>query len=156
MVIDIAERAAADPDYRLSTDDVIASDKIHGQIPSGTMVLLRSGWSARWPDARCYLGDDTKGDASNLHFPSFGAEAAELLVVERGVARLGVDTASTDYGQSRDFPVHRIAAEHNVIGLENLTHLNQLPAIGSEVIALPINIEGGSGAPVRVIALLPQ
>ena len=156
VVIDITSQTAANADYRLSVDDVIAFESVHGPIQPGTMVLLYSGWSTRWPDARRYLGDDTQGDASNLHFPSFGAEAAQLLVVGRRVTVLGVDTASIDYGQSRDFPVHRIAAEHHVIGLENLAHLDQLPPVGAEVIALPIKIEGGSGAPARVIARLPQ
>jgi kynurenine formamidase len=119
-------------------------------------VLLRTGYGSRWPDRKAYFGDDTPNDASQLHFPSFGAEAARLLVEERKVAVLGVDTASIDIGQSRDFQVHRIAAAKNVPGLENLAALDQLPPTGATVIALPMKIEGGSGGPVRVIALLPN
>jgi kynurenine formamidase len=119
------------------------------------MVLLRTGWSARWPDVLSYLGDDTPGDAGNLSFPSFGARAARLLVEERGVAVLGVDTASIDPGNSADFPVHRIAAARQVVGLENLANLQSLPATGVTVVALPMKIAGGSGGPVRVIAMLP-
>ena len=113
-------------------------------------------WSRFWPDAKLYLGDDTPGDASNLHFPSYGAEAARVLVEERGVALLGVDTASIDHGPSRDFIVHRIAAAKNVGGLENLTNLDQLPTTGFTVFALPMKIDGGSGGPVRVVALVPS
>jgi kynurenine formamidase len=125
-------------------------------IDAGSIVLLRTGWSARWPERKAYLGDDTPNDASNLHFPSFGVEAARLLVQERRVAALGADVASIDYGPSKDFMVHRIAAAADVPGLENLTNLNLLPPTGAIVIALPMKIEGGSGGPVRVVALFPK
>jgi len=156
VVIDISAQAANDPDYRLTRDDVLAFEQKHGRIQPGTIVLLRTGWSRFWPNRRAYLGDDTPGDASKLHFPSFGPEAARLLVSERRVAAIGVDAASTDYGASTDFMVHRIAAEANVPGFENLTNLDQLPAVGAFVIALPMKISQGSGAPLRAIALVPQ
>ena len=155
VVLDVAERAAADPDYRLSLADVKAWEKRHGTIPGGAIVLLRTGWSRRWPDRKRYLGDDTPGDASRLHFPSFGPEAAAYLVKERKAGALGVDTASIDPGNSQDFPVHRLAAEANVPGLENLTALEELPARGAWIVALPMKIAGGSGGPLRIIALLP-
>lgn len=155
-VIDVTARVAADRDYRATRDDVLQFEKVNGEIARGTIVLLRTGWSRHWPNAKAYLGDDTPGDASKLSFPSFGTEAARLLVEERGVAALGVDTASIDYGRSTDFRVHRIAAARNVIGLENLTTLDQLPARGALVIALPMKIEGGSGGPVRAVALIPK
>ncbi|MDH3512279.1 MAG: cyclase family protein [Gammaproteobacteria bacterium] len=156
VVIDISAKAAADRNYRLSAADVLAFEARHGRIAAGTIVLLRTGWSRHWPDAKAYLGDDTPGDASRLQFPSYGAEAAQLLVIERQVALLGVDTASIDYGKSTDFRVHRIAAAQNVGGLENLNNLDELPANGFVVMALPMKIEGGSGGPVRVVALVPQ
>ena len=79
-----------------------------------------------------------------------------MLVEQRQVALIGVDTASTDYGKSKDFLVHRIIAEANVPGLENLSNLDKLPPTGAFLIALPMKIEGGSGAPVRVVALIPD
>ncbi len=154
VVIDVSTQAALDRNYRLTIEDVLDFEKRHGVIPAGTAVVLRCGWSRHWPEKKAYLGDDTPGDASRLQFPSFGAEAARVLIAERGVALIGVDTASIDYGRSTDFPVHRIAAERNVPGLENLANLDKLPATGFTLIALPMKIEGGSGAPVRVIALL--
>jgi kynurenine formamidase len=155
VVIDVSPRAEANPDYRLSADDVLAFERQHGRIAAGTIVLLRTGWSRRWPDVKAYLGDDTPGDASKLRFPSYGEDAARLLVEERRAGTLGVDTASIDYGRSTDFVVHRLAAAQQVAGLENLTNLDQLPATGATVIALPIKIEGGSGGPVRVVAVVP-
>ena len=155
VVIDVVAEAAADRDYRLSRADVESWEREHGRIPAGAIVLLRTGWSERWPDRLRYLGDDTPGDASKLHFPAFGADAAELLVRERRVGALGLDTASLDHGPSRDFPVHRLAAAAEVPGLENLTGLAELPATGAWIVALPTKITGGSGAPLRAIALLP-
>ncbi len=154
IVIDVSKKAAADRNYRLSARDVRLFEDRHGRIKPGDIVLLRSGWSQYWPDAKSYLGDDTPGDASNLQFPSYGEDAARLLVEGRKVAILGVDTASIDFGKSQDFVVHRIAAARNISGLENLTNLHRLPATGSLVVALPMKIEGGSGGPVRVVALV--
>ncbi len=156
VVIDIGETAARNPDYALMPADVEAWEARHGRIPDGAIVLLRTGWSSRWPDRKAYLGDDTPGDASNLHFPSFGPEAAALLVDERHVRLVGVDTASVDPGPSKDFLVHRIVAAANVAGLENLTNLDRLPPTGAWVIALPMKIAAGSGGPARVVALLPR
>jgi len=154
VVIDVTAQAAADADYRLSTEDVTAFEAAHGTIPSGAIVLLRTGWSKFWPDRKAYFGDDTPGATSNLHFPSFGVDAATLLIEKRGVAALGLDTASIDYGPSSDFLVHREAGAHGIVGFENLKNLECLPATGAYVIALPMKIGGGSGAPLRAVALL--
>ncbi len=156
VVIDVTGQAAEDSDYRLTEERVRAFEEEHGAIPRNAFVLLRTGWSRHWPDKQAYLGDDTPGDASNLHFPSFGEAAARYLVQERGAAMLGVDTASIDYGQSTDFMVHRVAGEANVAGLENLINLEELPPTGAWVIALPMKIAGGSGGPVRAVAFVPK
>ena len=156
VVIDVSDKAAGNPDYRLTLDDVQSFEARYGRISSGAVVLMRTDWSKFWPDAKSYLGDDRPGDASRLHFPSFGADAARWLVEERQVALLGVDTASIDYGASRDFPVHRIAAAADVGGLENLRDLDQLPPVGFSVLALPMKIQGGSGGPARVVALVEK
>jgi kynurenine formamidase len=156
VVLDVSAKAAADSDYRLTLEDVLAWEKEHGKIPQGAIVLLRTGWGARWPDRKRYLGDDKPGDASNLHFPSYGAEAARTLVEQRKVGALGVDTASIDHGPSKDFIVHQIANGAHVPGLENIANLGEVPAAGAWVIALPMKIAGGSGGPVRVVALVPR
>jgi kynurenine formamidase len=155
-VIDVSDKAAHDRDYRLSVADVQAFERGHGRIPAGSIVLLRTGWDRKWPDRKAYMGDDTPGDASHLHFPSFGAEAARLLVEQRRVGAIGVDVASIDYGQSTDFEVHQIVAAHDVVGFENLRGLDALPPAGATVIALPMKIENGSGGPLRAVALVPR
>jgi kynurenine formamidase len=154
VVIDVSRQASSDPDYRLTAADVQAWEARNGRIPAGAIVLLRTGWSSRWPDRKRYFGDDKPGDTSNLHFPSYGKEAAELLVRERKVGALGVDTASIDHGPSQDFLVHQVAAAADVPGLENLADLDRLPETGAWILALPMKIAGGSGGPVRVVALL--
>ncbi len=154
VVIDVSAKAARDPDYRLAVSDVKEWEAAHGTIPEGAIVLLRTGWESRWPDRKRYFGDDTPNDASKLHFPSFGKEAAELLVAERKAAGLGLDTPSIDYGPSRDFVVHRLAAAAGVVGLENLVNLSALPETGAWIVALPMKIAGGSGGPLRAVALL--
>lgn len=156
VVIDIQSKTKKNPDYMLTVADIEDWEKQHGRIPANHIVLLNTGWSRFWPDAANYLGDASKGDASNLHFPSFGPDAAKVLVEERQAMMIGVDTASIDAGASADFMVHRISAKHNVSGLENLTNLDQLPPKGAFVIAFPMKIAGGSGSPVRVAALVPN
>ena len=155
VVIDVSAKAAADPDYRLSVADV-TDFEAGGRIGAGTIVLLRTGWSAHWGDRKAYFGDDTPNDASKLHFPGFGVEAAKLLVEERQVAALGIDSPSVDYGPSQDFPVHRVNAPRGVPNFENLAGLERLPARGAILFALPMKIEGGSGAPLRAVALVPN
>jgi kynurenine formamidase len=156
VVIDASRQSAADPDYRLTAADVRAWEARNGPVPSGAIVLLRTGWSARWPDRRRYLGDDTPGDASKLRFPSYGKDAAELLVRERKVGALGVDTASIDHGPSKDFIVHQIANGANVPGFENVANLGEVPETGAWIVALPMKIAGGSGGPLRIVALVPR
>src|SRR5215217_9771921 len=155
VVVDVSAKAAADPDYRLTLEDVRAWEAKHGPVGQGVIVLLRTGWGKRWPDRKRYLGDDKPGDASNLHFPSYGAEAARYLVEQRKVGAIGVDTASIDHGPSKDFIVHQIANGANVPGVENVANLEEVPETGAWVIALPMKIAGGSGGPVRIVALVP-
>jgi kynurenine formamidase len=153
-VVDITDRAAGDPDTLLTVADLEAFEARHGRIAPGTLVLVRTGWAARWPDRARYLGDDTPGDASKLHFPGVSAEAARLLVA-REIGAVGIDTASIDHGPSRDFIAHQILSAANVPIFENVASLADLPARGALVVALPMKIAGGSGGPLRIVAFLP-
>lgn len=155
VILDVTARTAANRDYRLAPSDIEAYEAIHGPIKPGAAVLVRTGWSKHWPDAKAYLGDDTPGDASNLSFPGFGAAAAKMLV-DRKAAIIGIDTASIDYGKSTDFAVHVVIAGANIPALENLTNLDGLPVAGAYLLAAPMKIGGGSGAPARVIAFVKK
>ncbi len=153
-VIDISASASKTRDYRATAQDLANWEKTNGAIPSGSMVLFRTGWSKYWPDRKQYMGSDVPGDVEHLHFPGISKEAAEILV-KRGVSGVGIDTASMDYGPSKDFIVHQVLNKADIFGLENIANMERLPAKGATLIALPIKIEDGSGGPVRIIAILP-
>lgn len=155
IVIDITTACAKQTDYRLSVDDIDLWEKRNGRIPDNAIVLIRTGWGKYWPDRKKYLGSDVPGDVANLHFPGISAEAAELLAKQRKIDGVGVDTASLDYGPSRDFIAHQILNGANLYGLENIARLERLPEKDALLIALPMKIKGGSGGPVRIIAVLP-
>ena len=157
VVIDVAAASAHNPDYLFTVNDITQWESAHTQIAPGTIVLVRTGWGKYWPDAKHYLGTDEHGAAAvaKLHFPGISEEAATLLV-SRKVAGVGISTASVDYGQSKDFKTHRVLYSHDVYGLENVANLEQLPATGTLLIALPMKIKSGTGAPVRIVAVLPE
>src|SRR5450432_2536081 len=150
VVIDVREESAKDADYRLTAERVEDWEKRHGRIPEGAIVVLRTGWASRWPDATKYRNQDGKG---KMHFPGFSAAAVKVLL-DRRVNGLGCDTLSVDYGASEDFAVHRLALGAGLYQLENLADLKDVPEAGAFVIVAPIKLEGGSGGPVRVFALV--
>jgi kynurenine formamidase len=155
-VIDVSAAAATQPDYQVSVADLEAWEKTHGSL-NGTIVLIRTDYSKRWPDAAKYLGTAERGETAvpKLHFPGLHPDAAKWLVANRTVKAVGIDTASIDYGQSTLYETHRVLYERNIPGLENLSNLDRLPARDATLIALPMKIKGGSGAPLRAIALVP-
>jgi kynurenine formamidase len=157
VVIDVTSQAAANADYEITVDDLTRWESQHGRIPSDAIVLLRTGFAARWPDAAAYLGTAERGEAAvaKLHFPGLHPDAARWIVAERPVKAIGIDTASIDYGQSTQFESHRILYEQNLPAFENVASLERLPPTGATVVALPMKIKGGSGAPLRIVALLP-
>lgn len=154
IVIDVSAAARSNPDYQAQAADIAAWERAHGRISAGTAVLVRTGWGRYWTDPKRYLGTDRPGDVAGLRFPGIGAEAAKALVA-RGVRAVGIDTPSIDYGRSKDFQTHRILYAANIYGLENIANLEKLPPRGATLMALPMKIAGGSGAPVRAVALLP-
>ncbi len=154
VVLDISALCAKDPDCLLVVSDIESWEQEHGAIPPGAIVLVRTGWGKFWPDRKKYLGDETPGETANLHFPGIAPAAARVLV-DRKVDGVGIDTASLDHGPSKDFFSHQVLGRARTYGLENVANLEQLPATGATVIALPMKIKGGSGAPARIIALLP-
>jgi kynurenine formamidase len=156
VVIDVAAACAADRDHAITRDDLDAWEREHGAIPNGAIVLLRTGFGAFWPDRVRYLGTAERGAGAvaKLRFPGLGADAAAWLVAQRGVRAVGIDTASIDRGTSTRFETHQVLAAANVPAFENLARLDALPARGFEVVALPMKIAGGSGAPLRAIAIV--
>jgi kynurenine formamidase len=157
IVVDVSAKARTNADYRIDTADLKAWESEHGQIPKGTIVLFRTGFASRWPDAKSYLGTDEKGSnaVAKLHFPGLHPDAARWLASERTIKAVGLDTASIDYGQSTLFESHRILFEKDIPAFENVAALDQLPITGVYIIALPMKIKGGSGGPLRIVAWVP-
>jgi kynurenine formamidase len=155
IVIDVSAQAATNPDYLVSVADFENWEKRNGRIPAGTIVLLRTGFGKFYPDRKKYLGTEERGAeaVAKLHFPGLDPAAARWITTNRSIKAIGLDTASIDYGQSTLFESHRTLFEKNIPAFENVANLDQLPVKGFTVIALPMKIKGGSGGPLRIIAV---
>jgi kynurenine formamidase len=156
--IDVAEQCAGNRDYRVAVLDFERWEAEHGRIPNQAIVLLNTGYARFWPNRKDYLGTELRGPVGvmALHFPGLHPEAAAWLVHKRHVKAVGIDTASIDYGQSTRFETHVALLSHNVPVFENLANLEDLPARGFDIIALPMKIAGGTGGPLRIVAVVPS
>jgi kynurenine formamidase len=148
-VIDIARRAATDPDAVVTVADLHAHERRHGRIEDRAAVLMYSGWGAKVTDADAYRGTDGTG---GLHFPGFSADACEWLIQRRRIRALGVDTLSIDPGSSVTFDTHTILNGAERYGIENLANLRRLPARGAQIMVGVIPFALGSGGPAKVLA----
>jgi len=157
--IDVSDKALDNPNYRITIEDFLKWEVAQGiQIPEGSIVLLETGFSSFYPDKIKYLGTDQRGDAAvtQLQFPGLHPDAAAWLIQNRSINAIGIDTASIDYGQSQYFESHVILLGENIPAFENLTNLQELPAQGFTIVALPMKIKDGSGGPLRIIALVSK
>lgn len=155
VVVDVAAKGTADRDYQVTDADFEAWEAQHGPMPQGAIVLIDTGSAQYYPDRDKYMGTSERGAGAvaKLHFPGIHPSGAHWLV-KRGIRAVGLDTPSIDYGQSKLFESHRILYEENISGFENITNLGKLPARGFQVIALPMKIAMGSGAPLRIVAFV--
>ena len=151
VIIDVSQKVQTNPDYQLSPEDVATWEKAHGQVPMGAVVMARTGWSRRWFSASDYRSADKSGV---MHFPGFSLLAAKFLIEARSAVGLGIDTLSIDYGPSQDFQVHQYSLSKGAYHLENVANLDSAPESGAIVVVAPMKIEGGSGGPVRILALV--
>ncbi len=157
VVVDVSEAAVSDADYLVSVNDLEAWESTHGRIPDQSILLVRTGWGARWPDRESYLGTGLAGEkaVSELHFPGIDPDAARWLAENRNIDAIGIDTASIDYGQSSLFETHRILLAENIPAFENVASLDRLPETGAFIVALPMKIGGGTGGPLRIVGVIP-
>jgi kynurenine formamidase len=157
IVVDVQAGADSSADYQIDVKALDAWERKHGAISAGAIVLFRTGWSRHWPDRARYLGTTRTGAGAvaELHFPGIDSAAAQRLV-ERRVKAVGIDTPSIDYGRTRTYPTHRGLFAANIPAFENVANLDQVPVKGSFVVALPMKIRGGSGGPLRIVAVVPR
>ncbi len=151
VVINVQDKVATHPDYRLSAQDVRAWEAKHGPIPAGALVILNTGWHKRIGEAKRYLNMDAN---QVMHFPGYGKESAELLL-KRDVVSLGIDTLSLDHGPSNDFPTHVVMLGANKYLIENMANLDALPPTGATVVIGVLPVQDGTQAQARVLAFLP-
>jgi kynurenine formamidase len=151
VVVDVRQDVAENADYQLQRTDIEAWEQTYGRIPDNAVILMFTGWDARWTNYERYKNTDAVG---GLHFPGFSPDVARMLVDERNIAGIGIDTLSVDYGQSKDFAVHLICHGKGKYHLENVANLGDLPPAGAILIIAPIKIENGTGGPTRILALV--
>ena len=150
VVLNVQSKAARNPDYRVGVDDIANWEQVHGHIPQGAVVMANTGWDSRWNSVKDYRNADAR---QIMHFPGYSTEGARFLLEGRTAIGLGIDTLSIDYGPSTNFPVHKYAQSHSLYQLENVANLAQAPEFGGTVVVAPSKLGGGSGAPVRILAL---
>ena len=153
VVINVTEQVKKQTDYAITVADIENFERKYRRLNQQDIVLF-TGWGKFWKNKKQYLGSDKLGDVEHLHFPGLSKQAANYLV-QRHIKGIGIDTASMDPGQSRNFWAHRIILGANLFGIENIAQLDLLPAVGAELIVAPMKITNGSGAPTRVLAFLP-
>jgi len=153
VVINVVEQANKNTDYEITKADIKNFEKKYRKLNKNDIVLFYTGWGKYWNNKKQYLGSDKLGDVKHLHFPGLSKQAAEYLVQSQ-IKGIGIDTASMDPGKSQDFWVHRIILGANLFGIENVAHLDLLPAVGGEIIVAPMKISNGSGGPTRVLGIL--
>jgi kynurenine formamidase len=151
-VIDCSRESATNADFILTVAVIQAWEAKHGRIPAGNWVFLRTDWSKKSGAAYANL------QADGAHTPGPDPDAVRFLVNERDVCGFGVETIGTDAGQAHSFtppyPAHFYMHGKGRYGLQCLANLDQLPPTGALIVSPPLKIKGGSGSPLRVLALV--
>ncbi len=150
-VLNVRAKAMHDPDYAVSVQDVAGWEQQHGEIPDGAVVMAYTGWEQYWGSQARYRNEQPDG---LTHYPGFALETAEFLVKTRRVVGLGIDTMSVDIGATTTYPVHQFTSRAGLYHLENVAALGLVPPAGATVVVAPVKLEAGSGAPVRLLALV--
>lgn len=152
ILMDVQAQAVTNPDYCLTISDILAWEQQHGTIPASHLVLLYTGWQAKWSDPPAFFNRDLDGQ---YHFPGFSGDATHFLLAERAIAGVGIDTHGVDPGWDSTFTTNQQVLAQNGIVLENLTNLDQLPATGTTLVIGILHLKNGSGSPASVLALVP-
>ena len=156
VVIDKSAESAEDPDYLLTAEDIRAFEEDHGPLPEGGWLLFRTGWDARAHDEAAFLNASSGRPRS----PGFDVECARWLAEESPLVGVGVETVGIDAGAAGEFdppfPVHYFLLGAGKYGVTQLANLATLPPTGALFIVAPLKLTGGTGSPVRALALVPR
>jgi len=155
VVFDVHEKAAANPDYALTLEDVKEWEKKHGPVPEGAFAAMRTDWSKRWPDAAAMRNADAAGTA---HYPGWSLEAMKYLFEERKITASGHEPTDTDPGVSTskgDYTCEAYVLGQDRYQIELLANLDRVPENGALVVVAFPKPFFGSGFPARVFAILP-
>ncbi|XP_077557801.1 isatin hydrolase-like isoform X2 [Haemaphysalis longicornis] len=148
--LDIRDRAAENPDYALTVDDILKWEKKHGKIPHGSLFLMQTGQSRFWPNRTAYMGIDENG---TRHYPCMTPEGATFLTTKRSLYGAGVDGSALDCYPVRT--VHRIMFQASLYLIQHLSDLSQVPPTGALAAVMPMKIAGAGAAPLRIVAIMP-
>ena len=152
VVIDARTQCAADADYQLTQQDVLAWESKNGQIAPGSFVVMFTGWEDKWNDPKAFINQDAKGD---LHFPGFAGATSKWLVTDRQIAGVGIDTHGVDPGSDTSYATNTEMANTHKIAIECMANLDQLPAKGATLVLAPLQLQDGSGSPMDIVAFVP-
>ncbi|MFV0350504.1 MAG: cyclase family protein [Halodesulfovibrio sp.] len=159
VVADFSDSAAVDALAVFQPEDLLRWEQKHGRVPAGALFCLHTGWGAKWNAPAVFLGlreEPAKGESANgMRFPAFSPEVTRLLVDERNVAGLGIDTHGVDSPADETFAVNRCALGAGRLVLECLANLDALPPVGAVMVIGGLKLEGGTGCPVAVTAFVP-
>jgi len=151
VVLNVRGKANDNPDYEISVQDIADWETQNGEIPAGAVVMAYTGWEDRWSAPKAFRNAGADGVP---HFPGYSLEAATFLVKTRNTVGLGIDTMSIDPGASKTYAVHQFTAQESVYQLENVANLGLVAPSGATIVVAPIKLEGGSGGPARLLALV--
>jgi kynurenine formamidase len=156
--VDVSQKCATDRDYQVTVEDFEKWEADNKGSLTNRIVLIRTGFGRYWPNREKYLGtaERRKAAVARLHFPGLDPAAADWLVARRQIRMVGIDTASIDHGQTQTYPTHQLLFRYGVPALENVAEMDKLPAEKFQVVALPMKIKGGCGAPCRAVAILDE
>ena len=151
-VLDVRAEVAANADFALDVNAIMAWEAAFGPITAGSAVIMWTGFEDRWHDSSAYLNRDAEG---RMHYPGFGAEAARWLVEQRSAGALGIDTLGIDPGHDIEYGANHVLLSEHRIHLENLCGLSAMPPLGGWIVVGGIRVQEGSGSPATVFGLIP-
>jgi kynurenine formamidase len=145
VLLDVAGAEPLPEDYTITPEDLARAAR--AEIRPGDIVLIRTGWSRYFEDARRFI--------SEVRGPGPAIDGARWLS-ERRVFAAGSDTVAFEKVPDADMPVHVHLLVESGIHIIECLNLDDLAAAGVTeflFVALPLKIRGATGSPIRPVAI---